>query len=413
MYVDGGGLYLQVTQGKEGRINKSWLYRYATPHGERYMGLGSQIDVTLAEAREKAKEARQLRRDKIDPIEHRREKAQAAALAKAKDETFKQTAEAYIATHRAGWKSPKHAAQWSQSLETFAYPVIGDLSVRAVDTDLIKKVLAPIWTDKPVTASRLRGRIELILGAAVTNGTRAEGPNPARWRGHLETIFMKVSAAKKAKRVRTGRPEHHPALPYDEIGSFMADLRSREGIAARALEFAILNGGRTEETRCAQWAEFDLINKMWIIPADRMKASKEHRVPLSAPALAILQKMKAVAEGKFVFAGHRDGKPLSDMALLQVIRRMNGSVPKWVDSRQHNAPIVTHGFRSSFMDWAHEQTNFPREAIDMALAHTVSDKVEAAYRRGDMLEKRRQLMAAWAHHCEGKQSAKVVPLKAG
>lgn len=321
-----------------------------------------------------------------------------ARLDEAKAVTFKQCARSYIKAHRAGWRNAKHAAQWEATLDTYAEPIIGSLPVHAIDTALVMKVLeqevkagpnepcASLWTVKPETASRLRGRIESILDWARVRGYR-EGENPARWRGHLDKLLPARS------KVRTVR--HHPALPHCELPEFISALRVQEGVAARALEFTILTAARTGEAIGARWSEIDRRNKVWTVPSSRMKSGKEHRVPLSARALAMLDEMAPLAalDGSqdagepFVFPGGRSGRPLSNMAFLMLLRRMKRS------------GLTAHGFRSSFRDWAAERTNYPREAIELALAHKIGDKVEAAYRRGDLFEKRRRLMAEWDRYC--------------
>jgi integrase len=388
MHADGGGLYLQVT--KSGA--RTWIFRFMLDRRAREMGLGPLHTVTLSEAREKARECRKLRLEGIDPIEARSAKKAEARLAAATAMTFREGAEAYIAAHKAGWKNPKHAAQWPATLATYVYPVFGDLPVQAIDTGLVMKALEPIWTAKPETATRVRGRIESVIDWATARGYR-QGENPARWRGHLENLFPKKS---KVRRV-----EHHPALPYDEIGAFTASLRGQGGIGARALEFLILAAARTGEVIGARWDEFDLAQKVWTVPAERMKAGKEHRVPLSAAALAIVEAMRETRESEFVFPGGKRGKPLSNMAMLKLLKRMGRD------------DLTAHGFRSSFRDWAAESTGFPSEVVEMALAHMVGDKVEAAYRRGDLFAKRRQLMEAWARYCEARRvSGDVVNLSA-
>ncbi|HJU16855.1 MAG TPA: integrase arm-type DNA-binding domain-containing protein [Stellaceae bacterium] len=378
MHADGGGLYLQVTESGA----RTWIYRFMLNGRAREMGLGPLHTIALAEAREKARECRKLRLEGIDPIEARNAKKTEARLAAATAMTFRECAEACIAAHKAGWKNSKHAAQWPSTLTTYVYPIFGDLPVQAIDTGLVMKALEPIWTAKPETASRVRGRIESVLDWATARGYR-KGENPARWRGHLENLLPKKS---KVQRV-----EHHAALPYGEIGEFMAALRQQDGIAARALEFAILTAARTGEVIGARWEEFDLTERTWTVPGERIKAGKEHRVPLSGRALAILEEMAAIRQSDFVFPGGRAGRPLSDMALLMTLRRMG------------RGDLTAHGFRSTFRDWAAERTNFPSEVAEMALAHTVPDKVEAAYRRGDLFQKRRQLMEAWAKHCEARK----------
>jgi integrase len=309
-----------------------------------------------------------------------------------------------MAAHQGGWRNPKHAAQWPATLGTYVYPVMGDLPVDAIDTALVMKVLEPIWQTKPETASRVRGRIEAVLDWAKAADYR-NGENPARWRGHLQNLLMKPSSAAKAARRSKGRSEHHAALPYREIGAFIAELRQQEGVAARALEFAILTAGRTNEVLGARWEEFT-DERIWTVPAERMKGAKEHRVPLSRPALAIVKKMEQSRDGDFVFPGDNPGRPLSNMSMLMLLRRMG------------RGDLTAHGFRSTFRDWAGDCTDFPREVAEMALAHTLGDKVEAAYRRGDGFQKRRVLAEAWAMFCgEAKPEpadedvAKVVPLR--
>jgi integrase len=380
MYADGGGLYLRVTQDG----TKNWVFRFMLNGRPRWMGMGALHTIRLAEARNRAAEYRMQRYDGIDPIERRRAERLQAQLDAAKAITFKDCAARYIASHRAGWRNPKHAAQWAATLATYAEPVIGELSVQAIDTALILKVLEPIWTTKPETAGRVRGRIESILDWAKARGYRS-GENPARWRGHLDKL---LPARSKVRRV-----EHHAALPYAELPGFLAALREHEGIAARALEFTILAAARTGEVIGARWTEMDLLNKTWAVPSKRMKAGKEHRVPLSGQALAILEEMKPSrqAEDAFVFPGGKNGKPLSNMAFLMLLRRIGPG------------DVTVHGFRSSFRDWAAERTNFPAEVVEMALAHTVSDKTVAAYNRSDLFDRRRRLMAAWATFCSAPE----------
>jgi integrase len=387
MHADGLGLYLLV--GPSGA--KSWIYRYRSAGKLHDKGLGPLHTVSLAEARAKALDCRKLRLDGGDPIAAGKAKRQRAALDAAKAMTFRQCAEAYITSHKAGWRNPKHAAQWPSTLGTYVYPAFGSLPVQAVDVGLVMKALEPIWTAKPETAGRVRGRIESVLDWAAARKFR-EGENPARWRGHLENLLPKKS---KVRRV-----EHHAALPYAELGAFMVELRLQEGIAARALEFAILTVGRTNEVLGAKWSEIDLQARLWTIPAERMKADREHRVPLSEPALAVLAAMQEVREGDFVFPGGRARRPLSKMAFLMLLRRMG------------RGDLTAHGFRSTFSDWCSEQTNFPAEVREMALAHAVGNKVEEAYRRGDLFEKRRQLADAWARFATHAPSSNVVPLAA-
>ena len=395
--ADGGGLYLQIsTYG-----TASWIFRYrvrgaASGHDA---GLGSLATFSLAEARERARKMRQLVADGIDPIDQARAARQAQRLDTAKAMTFAQCADRYIEAHSGTWKSDVHRKQWSSTLRDHVHPTIGDLPVQAVDTRLVLKVLEPIWTTKPETASRVRGRIESILDWAKVSGHRT-GENPALWRGHLDNLLPKTSMAKKAVLRRKGRDGHHAALAYPEMAGFMSALRAQGGVAARALEFTILTAARTGEVIAATWDEIDLAAKLWTVPAERMKAGREHRVPLSARAVEILAEMASLRQGQHVFSGAKAGKPLSNMAMLQLLRRME------------RADITAHGFRSTFRDWAAERTAFPSEVAEMALAHSVGDKVEAAYRRGDLFEKRRQLMDAWATFCNApKIEGDVTPIR--
>jgi integrase len=379
MHHDGGGLYLQVTAG-----GASWVLRYMLGGKAREMGLGPLALFSLADARAKALDARRLRHDGIDPIAHRRAEKAARVLQDAKGITFKECAESYIKAHRAGWRNAKHAGQWEATLKTYAEDAIGSLPVQAIDTALVLKVLEPIWTTKPETASRLRGRLENILDWAKVRGYR-DGENPARWRGHLDKL---LPARGKVRRV-----EHHAALAYAELPAFMAELRTREATAARALEFAILTGARTGEVIGARLDEISEREKVWTVPAERMKAGKEHRVALSARALVIVNGIDRQSEGPqtetdtFVFPGGKPTKPLSNMALLMLLRRMGRD------------DLTAHGFRSTFRTWAAERTTFPREVIEAALAHTIGNKVEAAYQRSDLFKKRSLLMDAWARFC--------------
>jgi len=379
-YGDGGGLSLQVSA----RGSKSWVFRFKDNGKLREMGLGPTHTVTLAEAREKARGCRKLRIEGIDPIESRRAERAKARLAAAKAMTFKMCAERYIAAHNAGWRSPKSLAAWEGTLGTYVYPVFGALPVQAIDTALVMNAIEPVWATKPETASRVRGRIESILDWATARAYRA-GENPARWRGHLEKLLP--------TKTKVRRVEHHAALPYPEVAAFMAELRGQEGIAARALEFAILTAARTGEVMGARWGETNIAERLWNIPAERMKGGREHRVPLSAAALAIVQAMAALRRGEFVFPGGKSDRPLSNMAFLMLLRRMGRN------------DLTAHGFRSTFRDWAAERTSFPAEVAEMALAHTVGDKVEAAYRRGDLFQKRRQLAEAWARFCTASPPA--------
>jgi integrase len=390
MYPDGGGLYLRVTP--EG--SRQWVLRYMLNRRPRWMGLGPLSLYSLQEARTKALNARKLRHEGIDPIEARRAERARARLEEAKAITFKQCAEAYINSHRAGWRNGKHAGQWSATLATYAFPLIGGLPVQSVDTGLVLKVLEPIWTAKPETAGRLRGRIENILDWAKARGYR-EGENPARLRGHLDKLLPPLSKVRQV--------EHHAALPYGEMPDFLARLREQEGIAARALEFLILTAARTGEVIGARWSEINLLDKTWTVPAGRMKAHREHRVPLSAHALAILGEMQAARQDKadeaFVFPGRKSKTPLSNMAFLMLLRRMG------------RGDLTAHGFRATFKTWASQRTSFQNEIVEASLAHVIGDKVEQAYLRGDLFAKRRRLMDAWAKFCEQPAAAsKIIPI---
>ena len=381
-YGDGDGLYLQVSAYG----TKSWLFRFTLAGKAREMGLGAVNTVTLAEAREEARRCRKLVRDGIDPIEARKAEKLSVLADAAKVMTFKQCAEAYINAHEAGWRNAKHASQWRNTLTTYAYPVFGNLSVAAVDTGMVMKVLEPIWNTKTETASRLRGRIESVLDWATARKHR-HGDNPARWKGHLDMLLP--------ARSKVAKVEHHAALAYDGMGTFMALLRTQDGISAKGLEFQILTGTRAGEVVGAMWSEFDLVKKTWTIPGDRMKAGREHRVPLSDAAVAVLEAMAKVRSSDYVFPGAKDKRPLSGMAFLMLLRRMG------------HGDLTAHGFRSTFRDWAAERTAYPRDVAEMALAHTIGDKVEAAYRRGDLFEKRTRLMQDWADFCA------IIPSEAG
>ena len=388
---DGAGLYLQVSAGG----SKSWVFRYKIAKRPREMGLGSLQAFSLAEARERAKSARQLLADGLDPIERRTELNEAAAAAAQKAAralTFGQAADRYIEAHESSWKNAKHAYQWRQTIDTYAKPIIGDLPVSTIDTDLVLKVLEPIWSTKTETGTRLRGRMEKILDWAKALKHR-DGDNPAAWRGNLDKLLANPN--------KIAPVVNHPALPYGEIGAFMAKLRALSGISPLSTEYIILTAVRTGEALGARWSEVDVEGRMWTVPAVRMKMGKEHRVPLCDAAIAVLKKVKALApKSEFVFPGRKPNTQQSNMSCLALLRRMG------------RTDIVVHGFRSTFRDWAAEQTSYPREVAEMALAHAIGDKVEAAYRRGDLFEKRVHLMADWAEYC-GKVAgpATVVPIR--
>lgn len=392
--IDGKGLRLRITANAQtGAVRKSWVLRVTVKGaGVRELGLGSASDLSLADARERAAQARKLARDGIDPLLTRNAERAERARDANRAMTFRQCAEAYIEAHKASWRNAKHADQWTNTLTTYAYPVLGAQPVQAIDVALVMKVLDPIWQTKTETASRVRQRIESVLDWATVRELR-RGENPARWRGHLQKV---LPARAKVQKVR-----HHPALPYAELPAFMADLRTRDGLSAKALEFLILTGARTNEVLQCRWSEIDLDTKIWTVPAERMKARREHRVPLSPSALRLLKMLPSSSSpSAFVFA--RDKQALSSMALLSLLQ-----------DRMARDDLTAHGFRSTFKDWASEQTNFAREVAEAALAHVVGDKVEAAYRRGDLFEKRRKLMDAWSTYCSSKprNAANVVPMR--
>ena len=391
-YNDGAGLYLQVSPSG----SKSWVFRYKIAKRPREMGLGSLQAFGLADARLRAKGARQLLADGIDPIERRSEVSVAAAVATRKAAnalTFGMAADQYIEAHEGSWKNAKHGYQWRQTIDTYAKPVIGDVPVAAVDTDLVLQVLRPIWATKTETATRLRGRMEKVLDWAKALKHR-DGDNPAEWRGNLDKLLANPN--------KIAPVINHPALPYTEIGAFMAQLRALPGVSPLATEFIILTAVRTGEALGARWSEIDMKGRTWTVPAVRMKMGKEHRVPLCDAAIAVLKKVKALtSKSEFVFPGRKPNTQQSNMSCLALLRRMG------------RTDIVVHGFRSTFRDWAAEQTSYPREVAEMALAHSIGDKVEAAYRRGDLLEKRTHLMADWADFCGVvSKPAEVVPIRA-
>jgi len=373
-YHDGGGLYLVVGGGAS-----NWVFRYMRDGKAHSMGLGPYPDCTLGDARRKAEQNRNLIHGKsVDPLEQRREQREAARAKEDQDKTFRYCAEQYVETHKAGWRNAKHAEQWSNTLAMYALPIIGDVPVSKIDTPLVLRVLEPIWNEIPETASRLRGRMENILDWAKSRGYRT-GENPARWKGNIKHLLP--------ARAKVARVEHHPALPYRDMPAFMAELRKQGGTAPLALEFTILTAARTSEVIGMTWREVDLDERMWTVPADRMKAGKEHRVPLCDRAIAILRMFELLDRdpGTYIFPGIRRGKPLSNMAMLAVLPRMGRN------------DITVHGFRSTFRVWCAE-TGKDRDEAELALAHTVSDKTEAAYNRSDMFDRRRRLANEWCAH---------------
>jgi integrase len=386
MYADGGGLYLRVADGG----SKQWIYRYVTNGRPRDMGIGPVHVLTLAEAREKAREAAKLRLEGIDPIAAKHAQRAAAAVAAASAMTFRQCAEGFIKDNEASWSNYRHRLEWQRSLAAYAFPVLGNLPVAAIDTPLVLKVVKPLWQRVPKTASKVRGRIENVLGWATVHHYRS-GDNPARWQGHLEHALPTVA-----------KSEHHAAMPYAEVPAFLAKLRENTGVPARCLEFTVLTAARLGEALHATWDEINLDSGIWTVPASRMKGGKEHRVPLSRAALAVLKDMQAIRQSDYVFPGARDGRPIGKNMPLKLLNKLTGD------------GATVHGFRSSFRDWAAERTNFPREVAEMALAHAIPDAVEAAYRRGDLFDKRRKLMDAWAAYCAKveTEAGKVVPITA-
>jgi integrase len=376
-YHDGGGLYLQVRAA-----TKSWLFRFMIDGKPRGMGLGSFPAVSLAEARRRAAACREKVRQGIDPLVERERERVARRLNAASAISFKAAAERYIEAHKPGWKNAKHGSQWSATLATYAFPIIGELPIAAVETPHVLKILEPIWSTKTETASRVRMRLEAIIDSATARGERA-GDNPARWKGHLAKLLP--------QRSKVSRVEHFAALPYAEMPGFFAELRSRESVSARALAFAILTAARSGELRGATWGEIDLVEGVWTIPGQRMKAGREHRVPLTPAAVELLGKP---GNPEFpLFA--RGGESLSDGALRVFLQRDLG-----------REGLTAHGFRSTFRDWAAECTAHPSDVVEMALAHVIKDRTEAAYRRGDLFEKRRQLMNDWALYCTSAHAKK-------
>lgn len=374
-YGDGEGLQLAVSPSGA----RKWVLRFQWQGKAREMGLGAFPLVSLEQARDAAREARKLAKAGIDPIaDNKREKTVP---------TFGELADTVAADLSEGFRNEKHKAQWKMTLEVYAKP-LRSLSVNAIETADVLAVLKPLWTAKPETASRLRGRIEKVLNAAKAKGFRS-GENPAAWRGHLENLLPKQSMLTRG---------HHAAMPYADVPAFIAKLRERDATAALALEFTILTAARTGETLEAEWSEFDLHAKVWTVPAPHMKTGRVHRVPLSERAVEILRALEKERVSKFVFPGQKADRPLSGMAMEMVLRRM----------KVENATV--HGFRSSFRDWAGNETPFPRDLAETALSHVIGDKAEQAYRRGDALEKRRALMEAWASYCEPSAASNVVRL---
>jgi integrase len=385
-YCDGGGLYLQVSLTG----SKSWVFRYARNGRKRAMGLGSLTTFTLAEARDRARKMRQLVADGIDPIDDRNKTRSAAATAL----TFRQCAERYVAAHEAGWRNG--GGPWLASLARYVFPVFGEVAVAGVDLPLVMQAIEPIWTVKPVTANNVRNRVEMVLDWAKVRGYR-QGENPARWKSHLDTLLP--------HRKKVAPVVHRAALPYREVGAFMVELKKLTDTSARVLEFQILTATRSGEVVGARWDEIDMPSRLWTIPGARMKAGKDHRVPLSAAAIAVLEGQAALRENGFLFPGRTSGRAIGIGAPMQPVEKLG-----------LKGKVTAHGFRSAFRDWAADQTNFPREIAEASLAHAVGDGTELAYRRGDFLLKRRQLMEDWARYIAAPApqiAAEVIPLARG
>lgn len=368
MHPDGGGLYLRVDPDQ----NRYWVFRYTSRSTgkDRQLGIGPLHTVSLAEAREQARACRQMLLAGTDPLDAKASQRSAQAVSDLKGMTFDQCRDAYIEAHRAGWRSAKHAADWTSTMNTYVTPVIGALPVAAIDTALVLKVLEPLWKAKTETGSRLRGRIESVLAWATARGYRS-GANPAQWKGHLDQLLP--------RRGRVRKVEHFAALPYSDIGAFMATVRTTDTRLARALEFLILTAARSGEVIGATWSEFDLPAKLWTVPGSRMKGGRPHRVPLSPAAVGILESLAKVRHGDRVF-------PVAPSSLSKLPKDLGRDV-------------TVHGFRSAFRDWAGETTGYPREVAEAALAHANADKTEAAYFRSDLFERRRRLMDDWASYC--------------
>jgi integrase len=399
-YGDGHGLYLQVVN----RNNRSWIFRWERGGHEHWMGLGPLHTFNLDQARERAREARQKIRDGIDPLQARREAEATARLASAKAMSFAEAAEQFVAQNESGWSNAKHRRQVMGTLRTFAFPIIGALPVAGIDTGLVLRVLeqpvaaergnpaGPFWIARPETASRVRGRVEAVLAWATVRGHRS-GDNPAAWRNHLDQVLPKQG--------RAARVEHHAALPYAQLPAFMAELRAREGVAARALEFTILVAARSGEVAGARWSEIDLETATFTVPGARMKSRKEHRAPLPVAAVELLAKLPREDGNPRVFIGSRRGAGLGPAAMSSMLARMG------------RGDVTVHGFRSAFRDWAAERTNYANHVVEQVLAHSIGSAVEKAYRRGDLLDQRRKIMELWGGYCSGPavQGGAVVPMR--
>lgn len=387
-HADGDNLYLQVTSSNA----KSWIFRFSFDGKRREMGIGPYPEITLEKARESAIELRRLVKAGVDPIEQRKADQAAKRAERNNAVVFAYCAKQYIESHRHGWKNVKHAQQWTNTLEQYAYPVIGEALIRDVDTALIMRVLQPIWLTKNETAGRLRGRLENILDWAAVQGFRAV-ENPARWKGHLDNLLASPGKVQKNN--------HFKALPYSEINPLIMALRTNGSVSAKALEFLILTAARTGEIIGARWNEIDFDNQLWTVPADRMKAGREHRIPLSGRAFEIVKELQALKTNDAIFPGRSKGGFLSNAAMDKLLQQTLG-----IDA-------TVHGMRSTFRDWASERTAYPHEVCEMALAHTIRNQAEAAYRRGDLIEKRRNLMEDWLKFCNtaADSTGAVIPFK--
>jgi integrase len=368
---------------------KSWILRTIIGNKRRNIGLGAYPEIPLTKARERAREARELISKGIDPIERRKAVRRAILASQNGRITFAEAARRCHEKKVSEFRNPKHAKQWIRSVEKYTFPIIGNMAVEDIELPHILKILEPIWTDKTETATRLRQRLEQIISWATISEYR-KGDNPARWKGHLDAILPIPTKIKKVNHMR--------ALPWKDMNPFMIELRKIEGMGARALELIILTACRSGEARFAVWDEIDLDNKIWTIPSERMKAGKEHKIPLVDDAIKLLRNLPRFEGSEYIFTAPRGG-PLSDMTISAVCKRMKVNA-------------VPHGFRSTFRDWAAENTNFPREVAEMSLAHTIESAVEAAYRRGDLFRKRRKLMESWAAYCNKVQdTATVTPIR--
>jgi len=384
-YPDGNGLYLQVSNTG----SKSWFYRYQVNNKGRKHGLGAYPTISLKSARERAEQCRQLRADGKDPIEYKRKIDADKKLEDAKAITFKECALAYIESHKEGWKNRKHEQQWRNTLETYAYPVFGDISVQKIDVGLVMNAIEPIWKKKTETASRVRQRIENVLDWARVRQYRT-GENPARWRGHIENLLPKRSKVQKV--------QHFEAMPYVDVPEYFRELRKVETLTAKALAFCILTTARNGTIRNARWDEIDWDTNTWTIPEEGMKAGRVHRTPLTPECLKILEEVKPFKVNDYIFPGLKRNRPLSNQALLKLLKTTHPT-------------LTIHGFRSSFSDWCAETTAFPENLTEAALAHIVKDKTQAAYQRGDLFKKRIKLMDAWSNYCViGKKAGDVIPL---